>query len=178
MLKFNTCPICRSNIKKTRGCFSLSFENTIQKYISQNPEQEKNYSERKKEYIFWKNQKKITNFEIEKKYDIKDTENIWCIGIIKKIVKNTNHADTLFVHYLGWDEIYDEFICSNSERIAPLGCFTKRRDIPRYAIHNQTGNMMMSFIVWERDFQRDFLIVNQRLMNNRNGFDAVQQEDN
>ena len=164
MLKFNICPICRSNIKKSRGCFSLSYEKIIKTFISrQNKLQLTNYQHRLVEYKTWKTLKHITKFEIGVKYDVKDTENIWCIGIIKKIVKNIGHSDTLFISYLGWDKIYDEFLCSNSERIAPLGFFTKRRDIPRYAIHNSTGNMMMSFIVWERDYQRDFLVVNQRL---------------
>ena len=61
---------------------------------------------------------------------MKDTENIWCIGIIKKMIKNKNHSDTLFIHYEGWDKIYDEYICSNSNRIAPHGYYTSRTDIP------------------------------------------------
>jgi hypothetical protein len=166
MLKFNICPICRSNIKKSKGCFSKSFENIIENFINESSaEMKKNFIDRKSEYQEWKESKKVSLFEIDQKYDIKDTENIWCVGIVKDIIKNENHSDTLFVHYLGWDEIYDEYICANSDRIAPLGMFTKRRDIPRYSIHNPNGNMMMSFIIWEREYHRDFLLINQRLRN-------------
>ena len=33
--------------------------------------------------------------------DVRDTEDIWCIGTIKGIYSNNNHANTLLIHYKG-----------------------------------------------------------------------------
>lgn len=58
--------------------------------------------------------------------DVLDTENIWCVGEVIKVLPNKNHASTLLIHYAGWDRAYDEFICENSSRLATLGFYTQR----------------------------------------------------
>jgi hypothetical protein len=41
----------------------------------------------------------------------------------------------LLIHYQGWNKIYDEILELSSPRLAPLGYFTSREDIPRYALN-------------------------------------------
>ena len=57
--------------------------------------------------------------------DILDTEYIWCVGIIKKII-NLKDNTLLLVHYEGWHHNYDEFIKQSSNRLASLGFYTSR----------------------------------------------------
>lgn len=68
----------------------------------------------------------VKNFTVGTKLDVKDTESVWCVGTIKEVIINKNHKETLLIHYEGWDKLYDEYICVNSSRLAPLGFFTKR----------------------------------------------------
>lgn len=41
----------------------------------------------------------------------------------------------LLIHYQGWNKIYDEILDVSSPRLAPLGFYTAREDIPRYALN-------------------------------------------
>ena len=151
MLKFNFCPICKKKIKKKTNCFSKSLSTLIKNYQKTlSPEILQTYKTRILENKAWKSEKKVKLFKIGSKYDIKDTENIWCVAELKKITKNKNHADTLLFHYLGWNQIFDEYICANSERIAPLGLFTGRNDLPKY--NRGENRHLMDYILWERNF--------------------------
>ena len=70
---------------------------------------------------------------------MRDTEYIWCTGVIEKIVKTSSKKERnclLFVHYHGWSRVYDEYIWTNSDRIAPEGTYTARKDIPQYDDRN------------------------------------------
>jgi hypothetical protein len=31
--------------------------------------------------------------------DVRDTEYVWCVAIILKVLTNKKHANTLFIHY-------------------------------------------------------------------------------
>lgn len=53
-----------------------------------------------------------------------DSENIWCVAMVLDIFKQKNNADILYIKYEGWDSIYNEFLSSKSERIAPIGHYT------------------------------------------------------
>jgi len=75
----------------------------------------------------WMDKRSVKDVTVGSRIDVRDTESIWCIGIVKDIIKNKNHKETLLIHYAGWDNIYDEYICINSHRLAPLGYFTERR---------------------------------------------------
>lgn len=58
----------------------------------------------------------------------------------------------VFLLNLGWNEVYDEFICQNSIRLAPLGYFTNRNDIPKYANLFEDSRNMRSYIVTTNTF--------------------------
>lgn len=78
----------------------------------------------------------LNKAKIGDKVDLRDTEFIWCTGSIEKILKSKyNWADIYYVHYDEWNKWYDEYIPSDSERIAPLKFFTSRTDIPKYTQH-------------------------------------------
>ena len=69
-----------------------------------------------------------------------DTENIWCKATVELIIKTANRKDLLYIHYEGWNRKYDEYIYIDSHRIAPLGLYTSRSDIPVYRmLNNQMG---------------------------------------
>jgi len=57
--------------------------------------------------------------------DVKDPEGIWLEGQIKKLEPNR-----IFIHYLGWDMQWDEWIHKkDSQRYAPLHTFSKPKEI-------------------------------------------------
>jgi hypothetical protein len=86
-----------------------------------------NYFRRQKEAQEWAESKKLKNVLEGMLIDMRDSENIWCLARIKKVFRNNDHSKTLLVHYEKWNSIYDEFVCQNSERVAPKGFFTSRK---------------------------------------------------
>lgn len=40
----------------------------------------------------------------------------------------------LVIHYEGWNNYFDEILPINSSRLAPLGIYTKRNDIPKFLL--------------------------------------------
>lgn len=70
------------------------------------------------------------------KLDVCDTEYIWCKATVEVVVKSTQRRDLLYLHYEGWNRKYDEYMYIDSHRIAPLGLYTERRDIPVYRMVN------------------------------------------
>ena len=99
----------------------------------------------------WLHKRIVLEFKKGDKYDVKDTENIWCTAVIEDIFKQKHHSDILLIRYDGWDQIYNEYICSKSDRIAPLGFYTKRRDIPQYRMDIRNPNQQLSYIISDRD---------------------------
>ena len=69
--------------------------------------------------------------------DIRDSEYIWCKGVIKMIIESAKREPVLFVHYKCFDESKDEALHKNSARLAKKGAFTSRTDIPRYRFERQ-----------------------------------------
>ena len=49
------------------------------------------------------------------------------------VVESLNAPNIYLIHYKGWTNKQDEFIQVGSNRLAPLGRFTLRNDIPKYA---------------------------------------------
>ena len=49
------------------------------------------------------------------------------------VVESLNVPNIYLIHYKGWTNKQDEFIQVGSNRLAPLGRFTQRTDIPKYA---------------------------------------------
>jgi hypothetical protein len=70
---------------------------------------------------------------------LRDTEDVWCPAVVKA-VRMINQTEFLNVHYIGWSEIYDELVESNSQRIAPHGFYTSREDVPTYQINRPLQN--------------------------------------
>ncbi len=75
---------------------------------------------------------------------MRDTEYIWVIGSVKIKIECANRDSLLVVHYEGWNKYYDEIIKQNSPRIAPLGTYTSRKDIPKYML--KSDNSMVGVI--------------------------------
>lgn len=65
----------------------------------------------------------IESVKIEDLIDARDTEFIWCKAKVMNIFR-TNGKIEFLVHFLGWNEIYDEIISSNSQRLAPFKFFS------------------------------------------------------
>lgn len=72
--------------------------------------------------------------------DAKDTEHIWCKVKVLNIFSHNQKTD-LLIHFEGWNEIYDEVININSQRLAPYNFFSQREDIPRYRLSSAEDNM-------------------------------------
>lgn len=82
--------------------------------------------------------------------DVCDTEYIWCKATVELVVKCANRKDLLYLHYEGWNRKYDEFMYIDSHRVAPLGLYTNRRDIPVYRMLNGQpggGSVQMMYAV-------------------------------
>lgn len=67
------------------------------------------------------------------------------MGTVKIKIESPNKEPLLVVHYEGWNKYYDEIIKQNSQRIAPLGFYTNRLDIPKYQLKND--NSMVGVII-------------------------------
>ena len=55
--------------------------------------------------------------------DCQDTVRKWCIGMIVDIVEN----EKIRIHYEGWHSKWDEWLPLDSDRLAPVGTYTKGR---------------------------------------------------
>jgi hypothetical protein len=59
------------------------------------------YRAREQELGDWHRKKTVSNPRVGMKIDVRDTEDIWCIGIIKQVIANESHSQTLLIHYQG-----------------------------------------------------------------------------
>jgi hypothetical protein len=66
--------------------------------------------------------------------DVRDTEYIWCVGRVL-----IAYDKSLLIHYEGWHKQYDENIMRDSPRLACLGFYTKRLDVPMYVINGDNN---------------------------------------
>jgi len=80
------------------------------------------------------------------KIDVRDTEFIWCIGRVELIITSLSREQLYYIHYEGWNRKYDEYIYKRSSRLAPLGTYTSRNDIPKYQMCPHQ-NMLFSQIL-------------------------------
>eukprot|EP01022_Parablepharisma_sp_SALTPOND_P016800 TRINITY_DN254_c0_g1_i1.p3 TRINITY_DN254_c0_g1~~TRINITY_DN254_c0_g1_i1.p3 ORF type:complete len:148 (-),score=11.64 TRINITY_DN254_c0_g1_i1:46-489(-) len=87
----------------------------------------------------------------------------------------------------GWSSIYDEYIPSDSPRLAPVSFFTGREDIPRYLL-NGNGNCRFAYVVVGReaenrlteqlmDLARDEFQAQDIMMSQEAGLDMDVAED-
>lgn len=75
---------------------------------------------------------------VGERVDVRDTEYIWCRGFILNVYRRGDMVTEVLIHYQGWNKIYDEILEVTSTRIASLGFYTNREDIPRYAINDNS----------------------------------------
>ena len=105
---------------------------------------------------------RLKKLEIDSKIDVRDSEYVWCIGKIKAVMQFSCSPKYIYVHYEGVDKVFDEYFSEGSDRIAPLGFYTNRNDIPRYIL-NSSGNSRLGLIVSSID---EMNRVNDRIANN------------
>ena len=136
--------------KQIISCFSI--DNVIEQVVSRvkasSPEQQfikEKWETQAKLHKEWVEARKLENVEPGTKVDVRDTEYIWCEGTVKIKVECPNRDPLLVVHYEGWNKYYDEIIKQTSQRLAPHGMYTKRKDLPRYLL--KSDNSMVGIIV-------------------------------
>lgn len=134
------CPICRGSIKKKKTYPNRSLETVI---LAVNTDSD--YWARLEEDKNWKLSLAIRNtVEPGTQLDVRDTLYVWIKAEVKEVLKPTNGGTTLlFIHYKDWDSFYDEIIPINSSRLAPIGMFSDRTDLPKYLRNNIDLDMAM-----------------------------------
>ena len=95
-------------------------------------EERKKYEERRRNFEEWIQRTLLGEVKAGQRIDIKDTEHVWCVGQVELKFTSKSRPPLLYIHYEGWSRKYDEYIYNNSKRLAPLGVYTNRGDIPRY----------------------------------------------
>mmetsp|Transcript_27262 Transcript_27262/g.26310 ORF Transcript_27262/g.26310 Transcript_27262/m.26310 type:complete len:82 (+) Transcript_27262:730-975(+) len=80
--------------------------------------------------------RRIENIEVGQKIDVRDTEYIWCVGVVKIKIESAHKEPLLVIHYDGWNKYFDEILSQSSQRVAPLGVYTNREDIPKYQLRS------------------------------------------
>jgi hypothetical protein len=95
----------------------------------------------------WLESHRIKSVKAGEKVDVLDTELIWCQAVVEMVIKTANRRDLLYLHYEGWNRKYDEYIYIDSHRLAPLGLYTSRTDIPKYRMSsNDLGGGPLSMM--------------------------------
>jgi len=101
------------------------------------------YKARIEGYKQWKEKHHLCTpgkvIKVGDKVDVRDTEHIWCAGLIELKISTQNRQPLLYIHYDGWNRKYDEYIFINSDRLAPFGTYTSSSDIPRYSMNNYSN---------------------------------------
>lgn len=134
-------------------------------------------------YQVWLNSHVVTQVKAGEKIDVCDTENIWCKATVELVIKTPNRKDLLYLHYEGWNRKYDEFMYIDSFRIAPLGFYTERSDIPVYSMLNNQGRngpVMYAVVLQSAQDRQEVLEyqgrLNQMNAQNEDGSDEEMEE--
>ena len=89
--------------------------------------------------------------------------------------------DLIYVHYEGWNRKYDEYLYIDSYRLAPLGAYTQRRDIPIYRMmgsRNGDGQLSMMYaVVLQNAAEEERILEQERRMNVRNEVEEEEDEE-
>lgn len=97
-----------------------------------------NYNSRISKAKEYKDKARVKDFEEGMKVDVRDTEGIWCPGVVKTILTNEN-TKMVLVHFEKWDNSFDEMIPADSPRIVSEGFYTSR-NILKYKLPLPDGN--------------------------------------
>jgi hypothetical protein len=77
---------------------------------------------------------------VGEKLDVRDTGYIWCKATVTMIIESIGKEPILAIHYDDWNRWYDEFLPLSSPRLARLGFYTSRDDIPKYKMKPASGS--------------------------------------
>jgi len=113
--------------------------------------------------------KKIDKIEVGEKIDVRDTDYIWCIGTVRMVVESALKEPIIAIHYEGWNMWYDEFLPLSSPRLARLGFYTDRDDIPKYKMKVVGENNSLAANQWSQRGQMQAFIVNRIPQSNWGG---------
>ena len=145
LIRRKECPQCRKNIRRKVLQLSLMIDNSVKMMVLAKKDlgeldEYTRWEERMLKYQKWLESHKVDSVKAGDKLDVNDTENIWCRATVELVVKTQNRKNLLYVHYEGWNRKYDEYIYQDSHRIAPLGFYTDRTDIPIYRMMQNNVN--------------------------------------
>ena len=93
------------------------------------------FQHRLKVFSEWKDKHSLKKVKAGDKIDVRDTEYIWCPAIVETKIEVYGKTPLLYIHYENWNRRYDEYLLQTSNRVAPLGLYTSRTDIPRYYLY-------------------------------------------
>ena len=107
---------------------------------------EETYIHQDKKASEWYEKKKINAEKIKSNdlIDVRDTEFIWCRAVVNEVYEKNN---SILIHYLGWNSVYDEIIELSSQRLANYKFYTHRSDIPHYHLNHENSENMHSYVV-------------------------------
>jgi hypothetical protein len=152
LIRKKECPHCRKDIRKWVLQKSEIVDNAVQILIDskrENGEEEeaKRLEERIKNHRKWLEKHKVQDIKAGDRIDVLDTEHIWCSAIVELKIKTASKQPLLYVHYEGWSRKYDEYMFVTNRRIAPMGTYTKRNDIPRYKLPSSLQEVRHAHVV-------------------------------
>lgn len=133
LIRRKECPQCRTPIRKKVLQESLAVDSAVKiSSLNESNEEFNRWKERNEKYLKWLSSHKVIDVNAGEQIDVCDTENIWCKATVELVIKTSIRPNLLYLHYEGWNRKYDEYIYIDSHRLAPLGLYTSRSDIPVY----------------------------------------------
>ncbi|KAM3136016.1 hypothetical protein pb186bvf_011821 [Paramecium bursaria] len=163
LLNRHKCPQCSMETKGQNFYYCAAIDQLVKTYIVDTGDIELRnyYFQRLQQLDDDIQKKKISEFSIGMQLDVMDTEQIWCVGIVKSMRKGC-----LLIHYDGWHQIFDEFIAMNSPRLSPLGTYTSREGIIKYAPGKQDAlNSRVVNSVQDDEQNDDIQQTDQQILN-------------
>ncbi|CDW88471.1 UNKNOWN [Stylonychia lemnae] len=171
LIRRKTCPECRQEIRSFKITPNRLIDYSVKtmmhcKKIDNQIEDHNRFRDRVKNYQAWKD-KHVLSYDLKAgdKIDVRDTQYIWCVALIQLKIQTPDRPPIYFIHYEGWHKKYDEYIVSNSSRLAPLGIYTARADIPRYYQCPRTNQMYGQVLENEAQLQQFRQQQQQRFQN-------------
>jgi len=76
-------------------------------------------------------EKEVGALKVGDRLDARDLEYVWNVSTVLLVVEVQDKPPLVCIHFEGWKNIKDEFLPVKSNRIAPLGYYTNRFEIPR-----------------------------------------------
>jgi hypothetical protein len=89
------------------------------------------WRKRDKTFAEWDALRKLVKYAPGDWIDAMDSSGIWWVGKVFAVVNLG--APIIHVHYEGFSIFHDEFINAISNRVAPLGFFTSKKDTLSYS---------------------------------------------